>query len=178
MPNEPIELEPAKPRRRRRYTAEQKRALLDEAAKPTGSIPETARRYGVAPSTLLQWKRVMDDATKKSLKANEQVVPKSELKQAETRIRELKRTLREKTMEAEILKQALAIAKEKSGSRAATRASKANHWGKRGRRRARWGSRASLGGWRCGFDHIGVTSGGVGSRRSEWIGEKRTAWGG
>ncbi len=113
MPNETIELEPAKPGRRRRYTAEQKRALLDEAAKPGGSISETARRYGVAPSLLFQWKRVMDDATNKSLKANEQVVPKSELKKAQARIRELERMLGKKTMEAEILKEAVAIAKEK-----------------------------------------------------------------
>ena len=113
MSNDPIHLEAAKPGRRRRYTAEQKRALLDEATKPGGSISETARRYGVAPSLLFQWKRVMDDATKKGLKANEQVVPKSELKKAQARIRELERMLGKKTMEAEIFREAVALAKEK-----------------------------------------------------------------
>ncbi len=46
----------------------------------------------------------MDDATKKGLKANEEVVAKSELKKAEARIRELERGLGRKTMENEILR--------------------------------------------------------------------------
>ena len=48
MSDNPIELEPARPGRRRRYTAEQKRARLDEAAKPGGSISETARQWNCA----------------------------------------------------------------------------------------------------------------------------------
>ena len=113
MSNELNTLEPAQAGRRRRYTAQQKRALIDDAPKPGGSISETARRYSVAPSLLFQWKRVMDDATKKGLKANEQVVPKSEPKKAKARIRELERMLGKKTMEAEILKEAVEIAREK-----------------------------------------------------------------
>lgn len=109
----PITLEPSQPGRRRRYTAEQKRALLDDATAPGGSISTTARRYGVAPSLLFHWKRVMDDATKKSLKANERVVPESEVKQLRARIRELERLLGKKTMENEILQEAVAIAREK-----------------------------------------------------------------
>ena len=104
MSNDPIHLEAAKPGRRRRYTAEQKRALLDEATKPGGSISETARRYGVAPSLLFQWKRVMDDASKKGLKANQRVVPEERSsRRLKARIRELERMLGKKTMEAEIL---------------------------------------------------------------------------
>lgn len=93
MSDELMNVEPVRPGRRRRYTPEQKRALLDHAAAPGGSFSDTARTFGVAPSLLFQWKRVMDDATKKGLKANEQVVPKSELKKAEARIRELERAL-------------------------------------------------------------------------------------
>ncbi|MGH1346007.1 MAG: transposase, partial [Nannocystales bacterium] len=55
MSDELRDLQPAQPGRRRRYTAEQKRALLDDAAKPGGTISETARRYGVTPSLLFQW---------------------------------------------------------------------------------------------------------------------------
>ena len=74
-------LEERQPGRWRHYTAEQKRALLDECTRPGGSISVVARRYGVAPSLLFNWKRVMDDATKKDPKANERVVPESEVKQ-------------------------------------------------------------------------------------------------
>ena len=83
---EPIQ--PAESGRRRRFTAEQKRAFLDEAARTGNSISEVARRYGLAPSMMFQWRRAMDDATKKSLKANEKVVPESEVKKLKARIRD------------------------------------------------------------------------------------------
>ena len=113
MSNDLTELQPAQTGRRRRYTAAQKRALLDEAARPGNTVTETARRYGVSPSLLFQWKRVMDDATDKSLQANQRVVPENELKKANKRIRELERMLGKKTMEVEILQEAVAIAREK-----------------------------------------------------------------
>jgi transposase len=99
--------------RRRHFTAEQKRALLDEAVLPGKSMSIVARQYGVAPSLLFKWKRVMDEATKKGLKANERVVPESEVKQLRARIRELERLLGKKTMEVEILQEAVTIAREK-----------------------------------------------------------------
>lgn len=99
--------------RRRHYTPEQKRALLDEAARPGKSMSIVARQYGVAPSLLFKWKRVMDEAAKKGLKANERVVPESEVKQLRARIRELERLLGKKTMEVEILQEAVAVAREK-----------------------------------------------------------------
>lgn len=106
-------LEPQERGRRRQYTAEQKRALIDETRRPGGSVSEVARRYGVAPSLLFKWKRVMDEASNKGLKANERVVPESEVKKLKARVRELERMLGRKTMEAEILQEAVAIAKEK-----------------------------------------------------------------
>lgn len=108
----PIHLEPVVPGRRRRYTPEQKRALLDEAQLPGKSISLVAREYGVSPSVLFQWKRVMDDATNKSLQRNEKVVPESEAKKLKARIRELERMLGKKTMENEILQEALEVCRE------------------------------------------------------------------
>ena len=82
MPKQPTKLntEPAVHGKRRRYTPQQKRALLDDAARPGGSMSTTARKYGVSPSLLFNWKRAMDDATTKSLQANESVVTESEVK--------------------------------------------------------------------------------------------------
>jgi len=102
--------------RRRRFTAEQKRALLDDATRPGGSVSETARRYGIAPSLLFKWKHIMDDASKSGLKANERVVPESEVNKLKARIRELERTLGKKTMENEILQEAVEIARQKQRS--------------------------------------------------------------
>jgi transposase len=108
-----ISVQAVEPGRRRRFTPEQKRAFLDEASRTGNSISEVARRYGLSPSMLFQWKRAMDDATKKGLKSNEKVVPESEVKKLKARIRELERALGKKTMQVEILEEAIEIAREK-----------------------------------------------------------------
>lgn len=73
----------------------------------------TARQYGIAPSLLFQWQRVMDDASDEGLKANEEVVPLSEVKKLKARIRELERALGRKTMQVEILEEAVELTKKK-----------------------------------------------------------------
>ena len=60
------------------------------------------------------WRRTMDDAADKSLKANERVVPESEVKKLKARIRELERALGRKTMDVEILTEAVEIARKKN----------------------------------------------------------------
>ena len=56
----------------------------------------------------------MKEGAFSAVRANEGVVPKSEVKVLKARIRELERMLGRKTMEAEILKEALEIAREKN----------------------------------------------------------------
>jgi transposase len=48
-----------------------------------------------------------------SLKSNERLVPESELKKAQARIKELERVLGRKTMDVEILEEAVRIGREK-----------------------------------------------------------------
>jgi transposase len=55
----------------------------------------------------------MDDATDKSLKANERAVPESEVKKLKARIRELERALGKKSLQVDILEEAVEIAREK-----------------------------------------------------------------
>ncbi len=99
--------------RRRRYTLEQKRTLLLASEAPGASISQVARQYGIQPSMLFQWRRAMKNGEDKGLESGEDVVPTSRLKQAEARIRELERILGRKTMENEILQEAVRIAREK-----------------------------------------------------------------
>lgn len=110
---EMVEIEEVVPGRRRRFSVSQKRALLREAEHPGASISEVARRYGLAPSMLFAWRRAMENGEEKGLESGEDVVPASKLKQAEARIRELERALGRKTMDVEILQEAVRIAKEK-----------------------------------------------------------------
>ena len=114
-PKTPIveQFDPPKPGHRRRFTASQKKALLDEANLPGNSISLVARRFGVSPSLLFRWKRMEEEGALASLDADERVVGESEVKQLKAKVRELERMLGKKTMEAEILKEAVEYSRGK-----------------------------------------------------------------
>ena len=59
----------------------------------------------------------MENGEEKGLESGEEVVPASKLKEAEARIRDLERALGRKTMENEILHEAVRIGREKNSSR-------------------------------------------------------------
>lgn len=44
--------------RRRRWSAAQKQAMVDEAEEPSNSISSVARKYGVHPSQLFRWRKL------------------------------------------------------------------------------------------------------------------------
>ena len=108
-----ITVERHRPGRRRRFTAEEKRRMLQEAQAPGETISSVSRRYGVTPSLMFRWRHLQDAGALEGLEAEERVVPESEVKNLKARIRELERQLGKKTMEAEILKEAIEIAREK-----------------------------------------------------------------
>ncbi len=95
--------------RRRRWSAEKVR-LVEEAMQPGMSVSFVARRAGIAPSQLFAWKRRMLEG---GHTADEDVVGASQVRDLEKRVRELERLLGRKTMENEILKEALALARPK-----------------------------------------------------------------
>jgi transposase len=106
-------IEKAQPGRRRRFTAEEKRQLVEEATAPGSSISLVARRHEISSSLLFRWRRLMEQGGLESLGADELVVPASEAKQLRSRVRELERLLGKKTLEAEILKEALELTRPK-----------------------------------------------------------------
>ena len=108
-----LAFEPRKPGKRRSYTAEQKRMILEEADRPGSSISAVARQFGLAPSLVFHWKRQRDAGGQTALAAGEPVVAESEAKLLKARVRELERLLGKKTMEVEILREAVEIAREK-----------------------------------------------------------------
>jgi transposase len=100
--------------RRRRYTLEQKLAAVAEASQPGMSISFVARRHGISPSLLFGWRRRMAEGGKEAVRVDDEVVSSAEVKVLEKRIRELERVLGKKTMENEILREAVKIAHEKN----------------------------------------------------------------
>jgi len=99
--------------RRRRYSVDQKLAVLAEAAQPGMSISYVARRHGISPSLVFGWRRRMTEGGKEAVRADDEVVASAEVRALEKRIRELERVLGKKTLENEILRGALKLAHEK-----------------------------------------------------------------
>ena len=99
--------------RRRRYTAEEKVRLVEQTMQPGMTVSAVARLYGVAPSLLFQLRRRMSEGGQEAVRADEEVVPLSRVRELENRVRELERLLGRKTMETEILREALEVARPK-----------------------------------------------------------------
>ena len=99
--------------RRRYWSAEQKRAMVEEAEQPGNSISSIARKYEIHPNQLFRWRHLVHEGALVAARSEETVVPLSEAKQLRAQIRELQRLLGKKTMEVEILKDAIEIAREK-----------------------------------------------------------------
>lgn len=99
--------------RRRRWSAEEKQKLLAESEQPGSSVSLVARKYGISTSQLFNWRKQFQQGGQVAIRSNDDVVPANDLRAAQARIRELERQLGRKTMESEILKEAISIAKEK-----------------------------------------------------------------
>jgi len=99
--------------RRRRYTAEQKMAFVQEAMQPGMTISYVARRHGIAPSLIFGWRRRMSEGGKEAIRADDEVVSKAEIRALQQQVRELQRVLGKKTLENEILREAVKVAHEK-----------------------------------------------------------------
>lgn len=99
--------------RRRRWSVEEKLAMVRESLEPGQSVSVVARRNGINPNQLFHWRKLYQDGSLSAVSAGEAVVPASELADALKQIRELQRMLGKKTMEAEILKEAVEIARSR-----------------------------------------------------------------
>jgi len=102
--------------RRRRYSAQEKVRLVEQSLQPGMTVSAVARLQGVSPSLLFQWRRRMSEGGHEAVRADEEVVPLSRLRELESRVRDLERLLGRKTMESEILREALDAARPKKPS--------------------------------------------------------------
>lgn len=99
--------------RRRRWSAAEKLRIVEETLDERASISVVARRNGVAPNLLYRWRRLMLDGGAVAVSEDDDVTSNRTVRQMEDRIRELERQLGRKTLEAEILREALDKARSK-----------------------------------------------------------------
>ena len=99
--------------RRRRWTPEQKLEIVKQTNEPGSSVSMVARQFGISAGQLFQWRKAYLQGSLMAVGANETVVPASELQEAMRRIKQLDGALGRKTLENEILKEAVDFAKAK-----------------------------------------------------------------
>jgi len=93
--------------RRRRWPTAEKLRIVEETMYGDASISAVARRNGVAPNLLYRWRKLMLEGGSIAVSGDDSVTSNKTVRDMETRIRELERQLGRKTMEVEILKEAL-----------------------------------------------------------------------
>jgi len=62
----------------RRFTAEQKLEILNEAAQPGVTVSEVCRRHGLTPSALYRWRAVAQGGSAVALKRDAQRAPRKD----------------------------------------------------------------------------------------------------
>ena len=93
--------------RRRRWSAAEKLRIVEETLDERASISVVARRNGVAPNLLYRWRRLMLEGGSVAVSEDDDVTSNKVVRMLEERVRELERQLGRKTLEAEILREAL-----------------------------------------------------------------------
>jgi transposase len=99
--------------RRRRYSAEEKQRMVQETYQPGATLSQVARANGISPSLLFRWRKLAGAGALQAVRADEAVVPASEYQEAQRQIKELQRLLGKKTLENEILKEAVEVVRAK-----------------------------------------------------------------
>lgn len=107
------EIEVMAVQRRRRYSAAEKQRLVEESMQPGMNMSLVARKHRISPSLLFRWRKLASEGALSAVGADEPVVPASELKALQTQVRELQRLLGKKTLENEILKEAVEVGRAK-----------------------------------------------------------------
>ncbi len=99
--------------RRRRWSPAEKLALVQRTFEPGQSVSLVARQADVSPSQLFQWRKAYAEGSLVAVGANEPVVPASQMQEAMKRIKQLEAALGRKTLENEILKEAVDYGKSR-----------------------------------------------------------------
>ena len=103
--------------KRKIRSPEEKQAMVQETYQPGMSVSIIARKYGIFPSQLFYWRRLMEQGALSGIKAQEEVVAISEIKALQKRMHELERALGRMTLDNQILKETIEIGRKKNSYR-------------------------------------------------------------
>jgi len=112
IPHESVEIISSS-KKRKRWTAFEKQQIVNETYHQGVTVSYIARKHGIPPSQLFTWRKTMELGGLAAVENEEKVVPLSQLKELERQVKRLERALGRKTLENEILKEAVVIGREK-----------------------------------------------------------------
>lgn len=98
---------------RRRWTFLQKLRVAQESSVPGMTITSVARKYGMAPSQLFRWRKLLLKAGQEIVLGTDQGFAHVELRELKRRVRALERLLGRATLENEILRETVALQKSR-----------------------------------------------------------------
>jgi transposase len=99
--------------RRRRWTFVEKLRAAQEASTPGTSVSSVARKYGMAPSQLFRWRKLIHSQGLEAVLSEGQETVAEEVRELKRQVRELERLLGKKTLENETLREAIELEKSK-----------------------------------------------------------------
>lgn len=99
--------------RRSRFSALEKKRIVEETYEPGSSVSYVARKNGISPCLLYQWRRSMENGAIVGIDCENDVISKKEIDKLKARIHELERALGRKSLDNEILKEAIKLGREK-----------------------------------------------------------------
>jgi transposase len=88
-------------------------SCVKETFEPDATVSLVARRHGIAPNQLFHWRKLAAQGALTAAGRGEEVVPASDCRALQNQVRELQRLLGKKTLEAEVLKEALEVVASK-----------------------------------------------------------------
>ena len=98
---------------RKWLSPQQKLALVQESFEIGKNVAEVARKHNVGVSSLVKWRKLATTGSLMSMKSEETLVPANDVKKLKQKIRELERMVGKKTIENQLLREAVEIAREK-----------------------------------------------------------------
>ncbi|WP_115304915.1 IS3 family transposase [Legionella maceachernii] len=106
--------------KKRRWTPVEKHQIIQETYQNGVTVSYVARKHGIQPSQLFLWRKIAENGALTSIKKEEKVVPQSEVDSLKRHIKQLERVLGQKTLENEILKEAVKLGRGKKTHLATT----------------------------------------------------------
>lgn len=102
------------PERRRHRFPQKKIAIVQETLQPGMTVSHVARLHGVNANQIFAWRKQYQEGGITAIMAGKDVVPASELEAAVKQIKERQHLLGKKTMENELLKEAVEYGRQKN----------------------------------------------------------------